>query len=320
MHKYCLVLLSFFLYVQIALGQIYPDVKLPPDTITAPNNNSYSIVINIPQRQLYLFAKGSLQKTYPIAVGKRDTATPVGRVRIINKLVNPTWHPKSKNPVPPGPNNPLGSRWLGLSIPGYGIHGNNRPSSIGTAVSLGCIRMYNQDVEELYRLVSVGTTVDLVYETVILQRKAGELHVAFADDIYGRKPQDQTLEKLLAGLPISKIALPLIKGKGGPLPWELQVQLPDGKLEKGFYWDGDTYLPLSPFIKAFGWQRQGVEVLLPDGKVLSVDVVSGGELYLKGERLRSLLETVPGLLWIEEGLKLKIRWQEGETPPVLLIN
>ena len=317
MQKYCLVVLIFVLFAQVARGEVYPDLKFPPDTIVAPSKVGYSIVINIPQRQLYLFAKGSLQKIYPIAVGKRDTPTPVGRVKIINKLVNPTWHPKGKEPVPPGPNNPLGHRWLGLSIPGYGIHGNNRPSSIGTAVSLGCIRMYNPDVEELFKIVAVGTTVDLVYETVLLQKKEKELYVAFADDIYGRKPQNQTLEKLLSGLPVSKIALPLIKGKGGPVPWKLQVELPTCTVE-GFYWSGIAYLPLSPFIEAFGWKREGVEVVLPEGEVVSVDVVSGGELYLSGERLRKLLEGAGGLVWIEEGLKIKIDWQEGETPPVLL--
>ncbi len=305
------------LFSQIALAQLHPDVKFPPDTIRAPDLKGYSIVINIPQRTLYLFAQGKLERTYPVAVGKRGTPSPLGKLKIINKVVNPTWYPEGKAPVPPGPANPLGRRWLGLSIPGYGIHGNNRPASIGTAVSLGCIRMHNQDVEELFKLVPVGTTVELVYEILILRRKDGELHVSYAEDIYALKPE-RNLDRALAGLPVSKLALPLIRN-GGPVPWKLEVQFNASKAE-GFYWKGEAYVPVMPLLGALGWRRSGVEVILPDGKTLAADVAAGGELFVRWERLQAELRAVPGLSWQEEGLELKIRWQEGETPPVFLRN
>jgi nucleoid-associated protein YgaU len=94
------------------------------------------------------FVKGQREiKAYPIAVGKPATPTPAGTYHIINKVVNP--------------GGVLGTRWMGLDIPNgpYGIHGTFQPDSIGKAISNGCIRMYNQDVENIFSQVSIGTTV-----------------------------------------------------------------------------------------------------------------------------------------------------------------
>lgn len=118
------------------------------------------IVISIPDRKIMLVEDGHVRKVYDIAVGKPSTPSPEGEFRIVNRIVKPTWYTSGKV-VPPGPKNPLGTRWLGLSAPGYGIHGTNIPSSIGKAASHGCIRMRNRDVEELFRLVDVGDTVEL---------------------------------------------------------------------------------------------------------------------------------------------------------------
>ena len=84
-------------------------------------------------------------------------------IAIINRVQHPTWYGPS-GVVPPGKNNPLGSRWMGLSMKGYGIHGTNVPSSIGKAASHGCIRMRQTDLEELFELVTVGTIVELQSE------------------------------------------------------------------------------------------------------------------------------------------------------------
>jgi len=316
MPKYCLALfVLFFTFAQISQAKLYPDVEFPPNTIRPPTQKGYSITINIPQRTLYLFYQGKLRKTYPVAVGKSTSPTPVGRMKIVNKVVDPTWYPKGKDPVPQGPDNPLGRRWLGLSIPGYGIHGNNNPASIGTAISLGCIRMHNKDVEELFQLVSVGTLVDIIYETVILQERSGDLYVTLAEDLYKRKPPD--LEQALKGLPVSSLALPLIQKSGGPVPWRLDLDL-NGERWEGIYWNGEAFLPLAPFCRAFDWQQQDFEIVLPSGEIVASDLVAKGNLYLKWERLLKLLEGLGGLSWQEEGLKLKIIWQEGATPPVLI--
>ena len=104
------------------------------------------ILINKPSRQLALFNGNSQVRTYPIGIGKPATPTPEGDFAIAVKLLNPGGM--------------MGTRWMGLNFdPNYGIHGNNAPWSIGQLASHGCIRMYNNDVEELYTLVRLGTPV-----------------------------------------------------------------------------------------------------------------------------------------------------------------
>ncbi|HLI85155.1 MAG TPA: L,D-transpeptidase [Bryobacteraceae bacterium] len=120
------------------------------------------IVISIPDRKLALVESGRVIKVFPTAAGSPRTPSPAGSYRIV-KRVNPTWYSKGKV-VPPGKANPIGTRWIGLSARGYGIHGTNAPPSIGANVSHGCIRMRNRDVEELFSLVSVGDSVDLYNE------------------------------------------------------------------------------------------------------------------------------------------------------------
>ena len=118
------------------------------------------IVVSIPDRKLVLIDGDRVVKTYDVAVGKASTPTPEGEFRIINHIPNPTYYGTGVV-VGPGSSNPLGTRWMGLSAKGYGIHGTNVPSSIGKAASHGCIRMRQQDLEELFDLVKVGTTVEL---------------------------------------------------------------------------------------------------------------------------------------------------------------
>ena len=114
------------------------------------------IVVSIPDRKLMLLEGEQVLKIYDVAVGAAATPSPHGEFTIVTRAINPVW----KN-VPPGPRNPVGTRWLGLSIKGYGIHGTNAPGSIGKAASHGCIRMRNRDVEELFGLVSTGVAVEL---------------------------------------------------------------------------------------------------------------------------------------------------------------
>ena len=123
------------------------------------------IVVSIPDRKLVLFDGDRVAKVYDVAVGKPSTPTPTGEFRIINHVPNPTYY-GSGTVIAPGKDNPVGTRWMGLSAPGYGIHGTNVPSSIGKAASHGCIRMRQQDLEELFELVNVGVTVELRGETL----------------------------------------------------------------------------------------------------------------------------------------------------------
>jgi L,D-transpeptidase ErfK/SrfK len=118
------------------------------------------IVVSIPDRKLVLFDGDRIVKIYDVAVGKPTTPTPEGEFRIINHVPNPTYYGPGVV-IAPGTNNPIGTRWMGLSAAGYGIHGTNVPSSIGKAASHGCIRMRQRDLEELFDLVNVGVTVEL---------------------------------------------------------------------------------------------------------------------------------------------------------------
>lgn len=122
------------------------------------------IVISVPDRMLAIVVNGEVVKVYPTAVGARRTPSPEGEYKIISRLKHPTWYGPNKVVVAPGKGNPLGTRWIGLSLRGYGIHGTNNPRSIGRKVSHGCIRMRNADVEDLFRRVRVGDAVVLLHE------------------------------------------------------------------------------------------------------------------------------------------------------------
>ncbi|SFT18835.1 Lipoprotein-anchoring transpeptidase ErfK/SrfK [Paenibacillus sp. BC26] len=134
----------------------------PPASASA-SAKLVSIEIDITRNKLYVIAGGAVEKTFDIASGKKGS-TPTGSFEIITKIKNPWYMAKE---IPGGdPKNPLGSRWLGLSVPNtqgtkYGIHGTNAPSSIGTNASAGCIRMLNKDVEWLFGTVPTGTKVKI---------------------------------------------------------------------------------------------------------------------------------------------------------------
>jgi lipoprotein-anchoring transpeptidase ErfK/SrfK len=121
------------------------------------------LIVSIPDRKIALFEDGRVLKIYPIAVGKKSTPSPTGSFHIASRVVKPAWYQPGKM-VAAGPANPLGTRWMGLGYKGYGIHGTNMPLSIGKAASHGCIRMRNQDVEDLFERVQIGDPVDLLLD------------------------------------------------------------------------------------------------------------------------------------------------------------
>src|SRR5579884_455957 len=116
------------------------------------------IVISIADRKLAIMEDGQVLKIFPIAVGAESTPSPDGDFVIINHAKDPIYRHAGKE-IAPGKDNPLGSRWMGLSLKGYGIHGTNVQSSVGKAASHGCFRMRKNDIEELYSLVHVGDSV-----------------------------------------------------------------------------------------------------------------------------------------------------------------
>ena len=132
------------------------------------------IVVSLSDRKLAVVEDGQVVKIFPTAVGAPESPSPVGIFKIVTNIPDPTWYTKGRV-VGPGKNNPLGTRWLGLNLKGYGIHGTNNPGSIGHNASHGCIRMKNHDVEELFGMVDVGDQVELYGErTPELDRIFGE--------------------------------------------------------------------------------------------------------------------------------------------------
>ncbi len=118
------------------------------------------IIVSIPDRKLALVEEGRVLRVYTVAVGARVSPSPTGEFKVVRRLTNPTYyHPGVV--IPPGKDNPLGTRWIGLDRPGYGIHGTNQPRSIGKAASHGCIRMAKADLEQLFGEVQVGDVVEV---------------------------------------------------------------------------------------------------------------------------------------------------------------
>lgn len=128
-------------------NMIYPGQTIVIPGLPDPNTLPYRIEVSRQNRILRLYRNNILQKEYPIAVGRMLHGTPTGQYVIINKA--------------PNPGGPFGTMWMSLSKEHYGIHGTNDPTSIGKAVSRGCIRLYNKDVEELARTIPIGTLVTI---------------------------------------------------------------------------------------------------------------------------------------------------------------
>ena len=134
------------------------SVIRPGKTLKITPGN-YRLVVDKSKLILSLYLNDRLVKVYPVGIGLEDYYTPTGKFEIVNKLVNPDWYaPDGVYPYG-DPKNVLGTRWMGISSPGYGIHGTTQPETVGKKSSQGCIRMLNKDVEELYDLVPVGTPV-----------------------------------------------------------------------------------------------------------------------------------------------------------------
>ena len=150
-------------------------VELPFERIEAPVKSEtlgHAIVIKRGSNELYFYRVGTkpkLIRMFKVATGRSEYPTPLGKFEVINKQANPWWYPpagsdwaKDAEPVPPGPSNPLGTRWMGISSPYVGIHGTPNAASIGYSASHGCIRMLIPQVEWLFNQVELGTPVFIV--------------------------------------------------------------------------------------------------------------------------------------------------------------
>jgi len=192
---------------------------LLPTRYVLPDVPREGIVLNVPEMRLYYFPKPRVNEpakvvTYPVSIGRYDWKTPLGDTSIVTKTANPAWRPPESirkehaadgdylpTFVPPGPDNPLGKFALRLGLPGYLIHGTNRPSGIGMRVTHGCIRLYPDDIETLFNNVGVGTQVRIVHQPYKLGWNGDilylEAHPPFDED---RETQRSDLEPLIDSL------------------------------------------------------------------------------------------------------------------------
>jgi L,D-transpeptidase ErfK/SrfK len=176
------------------------------------------ILINLPQRMLFSFVQAKLLRHYPVGLGRPDWPTPTGAFEVVRMAANPVWHvPKSiqaemrrrgkrvKTQVPPGPDNPLGKYMIGLSLPCYGIHGTTAPSSIYGFHTHGCIRLHPDDIEDLFRQLSLGTSGRIIYEPVLLaESDGGRIYLEVHRDMYKQGvDMGQTVQRLAAARGIS---------------------------------------------------------------------------------------------------------------------
>ncbi len=200
----------------LEMARRYPDMNpwnLSPGQKLAistqwilPSTRLYGLVINLPEMRLYhFFPKIKMVATYPVGIGDAGWKTPVAETRVIDRQVDPTWTvPKSMRAkygvasIPPGPDNPLGKYWIGLSLDGYGIHGTNFPWGVGRLVSHGCIRLYPEDISILFENVSVNTPVEIIYEPVKIGIRDNAIFMEVHPDIYKRISdiRSQTIRRL----------------------------------------------------------------------------------------------------------------------------
>jgi|GEM_PF-266564 len=179
-------------------------LELPTKRIL-PDARRQGIVINIAELRLYYYHKhnGSpMVTTYPVSIGTPENQTPLGRYHIASKTVDPTWvvppslrQKYSFRSIPPGPDNPLGKYWLGLSIRAYGIHGTDIAWSVGRTITQGCIRMYPEDIERFFGVVKMGTRVNLVYQPVKATSFRNRVYIEVHRDVYGKHHNLQDLAK-----------------------------------------------------------------------------------------------------------------------------
>ena len=127
---------------------------------TSVDRKKRTVVVSIPDRKLAVLEDGDVIASFTVAVGAAESPSPTGEFQIVSRVANPTYY-RPGTVIPAGKDNPVGTRWLGLSQKGYGIHGTNAPKSVGHAASHGCIRLRNRDVERLFTMLQVGDVVQI---------------------------------------------------------------------------------------------------------------------------------------------------------------
>ncbi len=200
-----------------------PGLKVVlPTRFILPSAPRQGLVVNLAARRLFFYpptrpGKPAVVITHPMAIGREGWHTPLVQTRIVAKQVNPSWrvppsiraeHAQNGETlpavVPPGPDNPLGTRALRLGVPGYLIHGTNKPEGIGMRVSHGCLQLYPEDIEALFEQVPVKTSVNIVNQPYLVGRQQGAVYLEAHGDTKLDAPAlakaQQQVRQLLARL------------------------------------------------------------------------------------------------------------------------
>jgi len=191
-----------------------------PTRFILPHAERAGLVLNVPEMRLYYFPAhddrrdAGVVMTYPVSIGRMDWSTPLGRTRVVARVENPSWTPPESirreaaargeplpEYLPPGPDNPLGAHALRLALPGYLIHGTNRPYGVGMRVTHGCVRMYPEDIERLFPRVPTGTPVQIVNQPV----KAGWLGDTLFLEVHPPLEEDATTDGELVRLALERV-------------------------------------------------------------------------------------------------------------------
>ena len=205
------------------------EVVLPTRFILPPGPRE-GLVLNLAEYRMYYYPKPEAGEAayvyvYPMSIGRMDWETPLGKTKIVAMAKNPAWYPPQSvrdehaadgDPlpriVPPGPQNPLGSRALRLGIPGYLIHGTNRPAGVGMRVSHGCIRMFPEDIEFLFQHIGVNTVVRIINAPVKIgwdgEALVAEVHPLLESPQPLVEESLQQIEKLDADIEVLDVSAP----------------------------------------------------------------------------------------------------------------
>ncbi len=184
------------------------EVVLPTRYVLPPGPRN-GVILNLAEYRLYYYptpkdGETAVVMTYPISIGRMDWETPLGRTSIVSKVRNPSWYPPASiraehaadgDPlpriVPPGPKNPLGNYAMRLGLPGYLIHGTNRPDGVGMRVTHGCIRMFPEDIDYLFGRVGVSTSVRIINEPVKVGWNGDELVIEVHETLEVGEPEPE---------------------------------------------------------------------------------------------------------------------------------
>ncbi len=306
--------LKFFTAIILSVAIILGSFTATADAV------GKKIYINLASRLMLFYDGDTKLAVYHLGVGKVSTPTPQGYYQIREKAINPSWIDPS-NPeyeIPSGPSNPLGYRWMQI-YGNYGIHGTNRPESIGGYVSNGCIRMKERDVEELFDAVEVGTPVEITYNRVVVEKSPdGDVVYYVYPDGYGI--QNVTVADVtkwiepfgvLAFESEAEIVKKIAASDGEPTfigkPYNVEV---NGELiqptdanntrffAKAVLRDGITYMPVVPIAKSLrmklAWNTKESTLESRFGKVVC---------YEKQKQLYCNADDAPVLFNIEGGLQ-----------------